>query len=229
MNNRLQINPLIEENMNQMVDGELAINQLNGHITTKNGDKYISKTKKINIEIIDKKDFKEDLQVKINKDQELLDFYKQENTNIENTNKEIQNSLNQMLDKIIIYENKCQTYEDKLRFIDADLYSKLHKSEVQINTEINNNINLLGPMMIEFELLDRISDSNIYFNNYVKNHFNYPDKNDVIKNYGTVAQHEENKIEMDKKVYKSDYDSFISYIKSLYNEKGASYTISGGI
>lgn len=50
--NRIVVNPLIEEHMDQMADGELVISQLTGHVTIKKGNFYISKTKEQNIETL---------------------------------------------------------------------------------------------------------------------------------------------------------------------------------
>lgn len=229
MQNRLDINPLVEENMNQMVDGELAINQINGHITIKNGDKYVSKTKKLNIEILDKESLKEDLEPKITEDETQLANYKQENTQIESVNTDIETKLNEMLSVIKTYESKCEQYDKKLKDLDTNVKNKLLDSQIKINTAINNNIKLLGSLMIESELLDRISDNQAYYKNYVQNHWKYPDKSDTVRSYGTVEQHANNKVEMDKRVTKAEYDSFVNEIQNKYKSVGASYTVKGGI
>lgn len=229
MQNRIEINPLIEENMNQMVDGELAINQINGHITIKNGEKYVSKTKKLNIEIIDKENLKEDLVPKIEEDENQLAVYKQQNTEIENVNASIEAKLDAMLKVIETYEDKCNYYDNKLKSLDTSLKNQLHNAQININTAINNNIQLLGSLMIENELMDRIADNKDYYDTYVKNHWNYPNKSDVVNNYNTETQHENNKVEMDKRVTKAEYDTFVAQIEKKYSDVGAVYKIKGGI
>lgn len=227
MNNRLEINPLLEENMNQMVDGEFSINQLNGHITIKRGEEFISKTKEINIECIDKTSLKNDLRDKIDEDERKLNEYKTSIRNIENINTDIENKLNSLEADIVRNENKCVNLEERLRNLDNNFEDILLESQERIYDAINDNIHLLGSLVIENELMDRISDNQMYFRNYVENHWNYPDENDIIRNYGTVEQHNNNKTQMADKVNKTEFDAYVQDLKNRYKSYGANYNITG--
>lgn len=229
MNNRLEITPLIEENMNQMVDGEFAINQLNGHITYKKGKEYISKTKELNVEILDKSKFKDDLAEKIPKDEEKLNGYKQSITEIERINANIENILDSISNKLETNEKLVENLENKLRVLDNNVVNSLKDYQNLINNNINVNIKLLGSLMIEVELLDRIPDNKSYFEKYVNKTWQYPDKQDIDHNYGTVAQNNENKIQMDLRVDKSIYDAEVSRIEAQYAKQGATYKIKGSL
>lgn len=229
MNNRLEITPLVEENMNQMVDGEFAINQLNGHITYKKGDEYISKTKELNVEIIDKTMFKDDLVEKIDKDEEKLNGYKQSITEIEKVNAKLEQTLDSISKKLNTNEALVESLEEKLRVLDDNIINSLKDYQNLINNHINNNIKLLGSLMIESELLDRIPDNKSYFEKYVKNTWKYPDKQDIDHDYGTVSQNNENKIQMDLRVDKTTYDAEVSRIEAQYAKQGATYKIKGSL
>lgn len=227
MNNRLEITPLLEENMNQMIDGEFSINQLNGHITIKRGQEYISKTKEINIECIDKTEFKNNLIPKINEDERKLATYKTEISSIERINAEIEAKLKSLEADIVANENKCNNLEDRLRRLDNGIANTKIEGQLKIYDAINSNLHLVAKLLIENELMDRIKDNKLYFKNYVENHWNYPDIHDVIHNYGTVQQNEKNKQELATKVSKDEFNAYAQDLKNRYKAYGANYDITG--
>lgn len=225
--NRLEISPLIEENMSQMKDSEFSISQLTGHITLKREDKYISKTKELQENSIDIKSFIDDLNTK----KEELENRESLDDKIE----DIEGKLDEAKKLIEEMYRKLEKYEEIAKKIDKDLNelddyivnNLLPKISSKYGEVMSSNIKLLGNLLIQYELLDIIIDNEKYFNDFVKQFFKYTDRDGNILDYGVIQKHEENKVEMDKRVFKRDYEAYVNDLHSRYNTIKNKYGLKG--
>lgn len=225
--NRLEISPLIEENMNQMKDSEFSISQLTGHITLKREDKYISKTKELQENSIDIKSFIDDLTVK----KEELENRESLDDKIE----DIEGKLDEAKKLIEEMYRKLEKYEEIAKKIDKDLNelddyivnNLLPKISSKYGEIMSSNIKLLGNLLIQYELLDIIIDNEKYFNDFVKQFFKYTDRDGNILDYGVIQKHEENKAEMNKRIFKKDYETYVNDLHSRYNAIKTKYGLKG--
>lgn len=226
--NRLEIIPLVEENMNQMVDGSFSINQLNGHITLKREDEYISKTKEMATSIIDLKEFKKDLQEKIIEDKKKPDEISELIKNLEDGIEEAKKKVEEIRVKLEKYEKIAKDIDKQLNEIDEYLRGDfLLNAQILYASKMNSNINLLGNLMIQNELMDRISDNENYFESFIHNMFIYTDENGVKHNYNTINIHADNKVEIEKRVNSSTYDTYVNNLIAKYNKVKNDHGLSG--
>lgn len=232
--NRLAIKPLIENYMNELTDGEPAISQLTGHVTIKREKEIISKTKELQESLLDVISFKKDITDKINNDKALADTVKDKIDSIKQSIAEAERLIKEIKDKLAIYEVKISKIETDLRNIDSYIRNDLlYKIQELYMGKMTDNYKLLGNLLVVAEKLDLISTSQSYFNNYLTTTFNYLNKNGVVTNYGTENLHNQNKLEIDKRVNRSTYDAYVNDLLTRYaalrDQYGAtgSYNIKG--
>ena len=225
--NRLEINPLVEENMNQMQDSEFSVSQLTGHITLKKEDKFLSKTKELEEASIDLEKFNSNL------NNRYLNYKNTED--IKNRVNRIESTLNETKEKIDRMYSKLEEYEKISKKIDIDINETdnyiinelLPKVTEKYSESMSSCLKKLGNLLIQYENLDIIIDNEEYFENFVKDVFKYLDKEGNIKDYGIVELHEENKKEMDLRVNKSDYESYVKSLENRYKAIANKYGLSG--
>lgn len=225
--NRLEINPLVEENMNQMQDSEFSVSQLTGHITLKKEDKFLSKTKELEEASIDLEKFNSNLNNRYLKYKDTED--------IKNRVDKIESTLNETKEKIDRMYSKLEEYEKISKKIDIDINETdnyiinelLPKVTEKYSESMSSCLKKLGNLLIQYENLDIIIDNEEYFENFVKDVFKYLDKEGNIKDYGIVELHEENKKEMDLRINKSDYESYVKSLEGRYKATANKYRLSG--
>lgn len=224
---RLEINPLIEENMYQQSDGEFSVSQVTGNVTLRREDKYISKTKELNESMIESEFYLKDINDKIdniNEKNNLADRIEE----IEDLLEETKNLIEEMYKKLEEYEQLSKDMDEDMNELDDYIHnSMLPTLSDLVSQTMSTNIDLLGPLLIQWELLDIIIDNEEYFNNFVKETFKYVDASGNIKDYGVIAQHEDNKKELDLRIYKSDYQTYINDLIGRYNAAKSKYGLSG--
>lgn len=227
-NYRLEVNPLIEENMLQMEDSEFAISQLTGHLTIKKERKYISKTKELLASSVDVNEFYNDLKDK-------YDEFINTNNGIDDKIHKFEEDLRRAHQLVEDMYRKLEEYERKLDQLEKDINDLddyimndlLPKVMDDFGYTISSNMKLLAQLLVQYELLDRIIDNESYFRSFVLNMFNTVNENGQIVNLNTITVHEDNKIEIEKRVNKADYYAFCRGIEQKYKDVATANGIKG--
>jgi chromosome segregation ATPase len=216
--NRLIINPLLEENMNQMADGEFAISQITGHVDVRREDNFLSKTKELQAQTIDSNKRKQDLSDKVNDDKNKPQNIESLIKNIKETIESIKTIIDEITQKIIEYENKADEETKELSRIDTLILDTLYKYQKEYFKVMNASYETLAKLLVQVELSDRISENNTYYNDYINNWFKYLDSDGNIQSYDTINKHESNWNDVNNKLYRTTYAKFIEAVEGLYTE-----------
>lgn len=228
MENRLIINPLVEENMNQMVDSEFAISQITGHVDLRRESQFISKTKELGCLTTDINEYKKDVLDKVKtdltKEQEIKDLIAQLIVLLD----AIKKKLDEIEAKLKVYEKKAEDTYVKLNEMDKLAMDILYRYQTQYFEHMNATYELIGQLMVQIELLDRIKDNKGYFTNFVKSYFKYYDRNHVVQDYGTISQHSKNWDDTNNRVYKTDYDNAKTTILNAFTNAKNWYNAQAG-
>lgn len=210
-----------------MGDSEFSISQLTGHITIKRDDSYISKTKDLTETKKDLDALESDIDDKYTKLTELEDLNSKIDS-IEDQYEEAVNKVNELTRKLEEYEDLSKQIDSEINEIDDYLINNLLPSlSENYGYKINSNIKLLGNLLVAWEALDIIIDAKNYFDTFVNQIYNYYDKNGNVSNWGVISVHNENKVEIDKRVDKQTYLNKVAEIEKAYSDFAAQYGLTG--
>lgn len=215
---RTQVRPLLEENSNNINDLEICTNRVTGHITIKNDDEYVSKTK--------------DIHMRINTmDERSKPILNDLNTIINVELPSAVSSSNLIKNKLISIENDIKLLEKtnteiRTRITNAENKNESHYLRIDaLNNVIEDDKHLdlfkASPIIIDFE---RKMEELVMISDYISEWNN--DNNIALGKLRT--RHTRNKNDMNKLPNFSEYVQFKNHIESEFSAIGATYSITGG-
>lgn len=169
MNNRLSVTPLLEENMNQMVDGEFSINQINGHVTIKRENEYLSKTKELLTRKTEDQINEDELRKMHEQDQKNFDDLKPLNEELRQNNDRINELIKHIDETITKCENDTSNLQRQLSGIDDNFMDDVMYAQEKYGLMIKDALPDLADALVEFENMSLIEGCESYFTKYIKN------------------------------------------------------------
>jgi len=213
---RVSLVPLLEENSNNIEDGEITVNRITGHLSIKNNGEFVSKTKELEGRSIilgedikylspEYKDLKkrtDDAKAEAIKIDARLDAIETVIAGLEQREVSLKALITQL-------ENSNESHYKRT----DSLYGRHDKTSVDIFKN--------SPPIID---LERQFDEFKYFKGEIDSWFSHIE---TRRNGDLATYHTKNRNELNRRVYKQEFIDYKNYIEGLYSALGASYTVQG--